>query len=167
MSEPQAIPKCYGIEAHYSACALSHSLDCAFIDSCKQHVEKEKHPDCFGNKEVLLYTDYCKQFNCGSYAQCTEQVLGNNAAEYRDSKRKQATPDDRQVGGTHYKDMPVQPWELMETILTPEEFIGFLKGTLIKYAMRAGKKSGSDDVSKYEHCKAKLDEVLSKTCYHF
>ena len=124
-------------------------------------------PGCFGNKDVLLYTDYCKQHDCSSFAQCTDKVLGDDAVGYRDRKLMQSTPDARQVGGTHYKDMPVQPWELVETILTPEEFIGFLKGTLIKYAMRAGKKPGSDDASKYEHCKAKLDEVLSKTCYHF
>ena len=30
--------------------------------------------------------------------------------------------DNKQVGGTHYKDMPVQPWAVMEAVLTPEEF---------------------------------------------
>ena len=34
-----------------------------------------------------------------------------------------------QVGGNHYKDMGVQPWDLMEAALTKEEFVGFLKGT--------------------------------------
>ena len=46
--------------------------------------------------------------------------------------------DDYQIGGDHYHRLPVQPWELMEAILTHEEFIGFLKGSSIKYAMRAG-----------------------------
>ena len=41
--------------------------------------------------------------------------------------------DDKQVGGNHYKDMAVQPWEIMESLLTREEFIGFLKGNVIKY----------------------------------
>ena len=53
--------------------------------------------------------------------------------------------DEVQVSGNHYKDMPIQPWALMEAVLTPEEFQGFLKGNIIKYAMRQGKKAGSDD----------------------
>ncbi len=67
--------------------------------------------------------------------------------------------DDLQVSGNHYKDMPVQPWELMEAVLTHEEFVGFLKGNAIKYAMRAGRKEGSDDLGKCRHYMMKLAEV--------
>jgi len=67
--------------------------------------------------------------------------------------------DERQVGGTHYKDMPMEPWAVMEAVLTPEEFRGFLKGNVIKYAMRAGRKLGSDDGSKAFHYKQKLGET--------
>ena len=42
---------------------------------------------------------------------------------------------------THYHGA-VEPIELMQTILTPEEFKGFLKGNAIKYAFRAGRKAG-------------------------
>jgi len=42
------------------------------------------------------------------------------------------TADDIQVSGNHYKDMPIQPWHVMESVLTREEFIGFLKGNVIK-----------------------------------
>ena len=66
-----------------------------------------------------------------------------------------------QVGGNHYKDMGVQPWDLMEAALTKEEFVGFLKGNCIKYAMRAGRKD-SDDAGKFRHYKLKLQEVLEK-----
>lgn len=34
----------------------------------------------------------------------------------------------------------IQPIELMQLIMTPEEFKGFLKGNIIKYTMRCGKK---------------------------
>lgn len=64
-----------------------------------------------------------------------------------------------QIGGQHYKEMGVQPWAVMEAVLTREEFIGFLKGNCIKYGMRAGKKD-SDDAGKFKHYKMKLDEVL-------
>jgi hypothetical protein len=67
--------------------------------------------------------------------------------------------DDLQVSGNHYKDMPIQPWELMEAILTKEEFIGFLKGNIIKYSLRAGRKDGSDDAGKAKHYIMKLKEI--------
>lgn len=79
-----------------------------------------------------------------------------------DTMRKEARADDIQVGGSHYKDMPMQPWEVMESLMTREEFIGFLKGNMLKYAMRAGKKPGSDDEGKAKHYRDKLQEVQAK-----
>jgi hypothetical protein len=70
--------------------------------------------------------------------------------------------DTLQVGGTHYKDMGIQPWAVMEAVLTPEEFRGFLKGNVIKYAMRQGKKD-SDDSNKARHYAVKLAEVQNGT----
>ena len=69
--------------------------------------------------------------------------------------------DDMQVSGSHYKDMAIQPWTVMQAVLTPEEFRGFLKGNIIKYAMRQGRKDGSDDAGKDMHYKYKLEEVLN------
>lgn len=69
--------------------------------------------------------------------------------------------DKRQVGGNHYKNMPIQPWDVMESVLTEEEFIGFLKGNIIKYSMRSGHK-GPDDAEKARHYQQKLDEFLAK-----
>jgi len=68
--------------------------------------------------------------------------------------------DEYQHGGTHYKDMAIQPWEIMQAVLTPEEFIGFLKGNVIKYGLRAGRKAGADDdAAKAQHYALKLREV--------
>jgi len=69
--------------------------------------------------------------------------------------------DDLQVSGNHYKDMPVQPWAVMQAVLTRDEFLGFLKGNIIKYSMRAGRKDGSDDAGKAKHYMQKLDEELA------
>ena len=66
--------------------------------------------------------------------------------------------DDYQVDGDHYTTMDIQPWEVMESVLTPEEFVGFLKGNVIKYAMRAGRKEGTDDAAKASHYAKKLAE---------
>ena len=72
------------------------------------------------------------------------------------------TANDIQVGGQHYKTMPIQPWEVMEAVLTHEEFVGFLKGNVLKYSMRAGRKEGSDDANKARHYMMKLREVTGK-----
>ena len=74
------------------------------------------------------------------------------------NERKDMNPNDHQVGGTHYKDMAVQPWIVMEAVMTPEEFIGYLKGNIIKYSMRQGRKD-SDDAGKLEHYVAKLQQM--------
>jgi hypothetical protein len=68
--------------------------------------------------------------------------------------------DDIQIGGDHYKKMGMQPWDVMESVLTHQEFIGFLKGNVIKYALRNGCKDNStDDVEKAMHYATKLKEV--------
>lgn len=84
-------------------------------------------------------------------------TYGNPAELLKQDPRKPA--DEVQVGGSHYKDMDIQPWHVMEGVLTPDEFIGFLKGNMIKYAMRQGRKD-SPDAGKYRHYEQKLQEVL-------
>lgn len=71
---------------------------------------------------------------------------------------KATRADDRQVEGSHYKEMPVQPWEVMEAVLTHQEFVGYLKGNIIKYSMRQGLKTAGD-AEKAKHYIQKLDEV--------
>lgn len=66
----------------------------------------------------------------------------------------------KQVGGTHYVDMKVQPWDVMQACMTEEEFRGFLRGNIIRYAMRLGRKD-SDDLGKLIHYAEKLREVQS------
>lgn len=70
--------------------------------------------------------------------------------------------DARQVAGDHYKKLKVQPWDAMEAWLTREEFIGFLKGNVIKYMARAnsGKEPHDVMIAKAAHYQQKLDEVL-------
>ena len=64
--------------------------------------------------------------------------------------------NDKQVGGSHYKSLNIQPWDAMESWLTPEEFRGFLKGNAIKYLAR---KKNADDLQKAQHYLEKLNEV--------
>lgn len=66
----------------------------------------------------------------------------------------------------HYKEMPIEPFMLMRDLLTKEEFIGFIKGNMIKYALRAGHKGGQqgsdEDVDKYYFYAQYLRETLEE-----
>lgn len=75
--------------------------------------------------------------------------------EYKPSEKV----DQQQVGGSHYKDMAVQPWAAMESWMTPEQFAGFLRGNAIKYLARCDAKGGLGDVKKAKHYIDKLIEV--------
>jgi hypothetical protein len=70
--------------------------------------------------------------------------------------------DDIQVSGNHYKEMAIQPWAIMQAVLPHDEFVGYLKGNIIKYSLRAGRKEGSDDAGKAKHYMQKLKEVQSE-----
>ena len=62
----------------------------------------------------------------------------------------------------HYKDCLIELFYLMENVLTVEEFIGFIKGNLIKYAMRAPfKGDAKKDIEKYKYYSRLLRMVTS------
>lgn len=64
-----------------------------------------------------------------------------------------------QVGGDHYKDNPIQPWAAMEAWMGGEQFVGFLRGNVIKYIARCDKKGGVEDLKKAQHYLTKLIEI--------
>jgi len=72
--------------------------------------------------------------------------------------------NDMQVGGSHYKDKEVQPWEAIKSWLTPEQSTGYFLGSLIAYLARFNDtdvpgKGGMLDLLKAQHYLAKLIEV--------
>jgi hypothetical protein len=69
--------------------------------------------------------------------------------------------DDVQYGGDHYKEMGVQPWKAMESWMSHEAFMGFLRGNAIKYLARTDKKGGVEDLKKARHYLDKLIEIAS------
>ena len=71
------------------------------------------------------------------------------------------TEDGTAARATHYLACPIQPIDLMQYILTKEELIGFLKGNIIKYSLRAGHKGDPEkDKAKALQYKKWLDTVL-------
>lgn len=51
-----------------------------------------------------------------------------------------------QVAGSHYKELPIQPIEFIT-----KNDLSFIVGNIIKYACRADKKGGADDIKKCIH----------------
>ena len=70
--------------------------------------------------------------------------------------------DKNKNNNKHYKDCLIEPFYLMTNVLTVEEFMGFLKGNAIKYAMRAPFKGESEkDLEKYKYYSSLLQYVLN------
>ena len=66
-----------------------------------------------------------------------------------------------QIGGTHYVDMKLQPWDVIDQTFTKEEAAAFYKGNALKYIMRGGSKGpAQEDYKKAMHYIEKLIEIL-------
>lgn len=68
----------------------------------------------------------------------------------------------RQVGGTHYKQMTVQPWDVVDDWPLAQR-IGYYRGNALKYLMRMGSKDhDAQEIAKGRHYVEKLLEVLQE-----
>jgi len=59
-----------------------------------------------------------------------------------------------QVGGKHYKQLPIEPWDYIAA-----NGLGFFEGNIIKYITRAAKTKNRDDLLKAQHYLSKLIEI--------
>ena len=64
------------------------------------------------------------------------------------------TPLDVQVGGDHYKDMPIQPIEFCQ-----KNQLNFCESAVIKYVCRHRTKNGVEDIDKAIHILNVLKEI--------
>lgn len=62
--------------------------------------------------------------------------------------------DTHQIGGTHYTNLAIQPWEVIE-----RNELGFFDGNALKYIMRFRAKGGVQDLEKARHYLDKLIEL--------
>jgi len=68
--------------------------------------------------------------------------------------------NDKQVAGQHYKDMDIEPWDVIDT-WPIEQRIGAYRAGLLKYTMRMGSKDARlQEIEKAGHYAEKLAEVL-------
>lgn len=59
---------------------------------------------------------------------------------------------------SHYEKLVLDPLEIMFSNFSREEYIGFLKGNILKYLLRYESKGGVDDLLK---CKSYLDMLIA------
>jgi hypothetical protein len=93
---------------------------------------------------------------CGVTVQYAKDLMARISSE---NWREEVSALDGQVGGNHYKDMQVQPWQAMEAWLTPEEYRGYHKGVAIGYLAREQQKGGLQDIEKAIHHLQRLVEI--------
>lgn len=88
----------------------------------------------------------------------TESIPDISVDSSKDTKEINDVEDD--YHDSHYKECVVEPILVMYKMFTKEEFIGFLKGNILKYRLRLGHKDNiqkeMDKIKRYEQW---LDEV--------
>ena len=62
----------------------------------------------------------------------------------------------RQEGGTHYKQLSIQPWDYIVS-----NNLGYLEGNIVKYVTRWQTKNGVQDLLKAKHYLDKLLEITN------
>ena len=77
-------------------------------------------------------------------------------------------PQDKQIGGSHYKDFHIQPYEFIS-----KNNLSFFQGNVVKYVCRYLGKNGIEDLEKIpaykrmgieiNNSKSEGDEIFSKT----
>ena len=65
-----------------------------------------------------------------------------------------------QIGGTHYRAKPIQPWDFIAA-----NRLGFFEGNIVKYVCRHREKGGIDDLRKARHYLDKLIELEATDGY--
>ena len=78
---------------------------------------------------------------------------GNDGLHYDQSE----FPDEKCPD--HYN-LPIQPWEYMESMMGSEAFMGYLQGNVIKYVSRFQDKGGIQDIDKAIHYLQKMRQVF-------
>ncbi len=81
---------------------------------------------------------YCQVGGC-----LNSRAGASGYCEEHSPKQESATPLDTQVGGSHYKDMKIQPVEYIHANGMP-----YMDGNVVKYISRHRNKNGAEDVRK-------------------
>lgn len=124
-------PCCYCNEIFTNSSTSEYIKNTFKCVSCKyESIDKTKYP-CYKCKEIkpgMAESEYVP-------AQENSKITSDNNSKNNANKNYDE----------HYNTSNHQSIEVMQANMTPEEFIGHLKGNIIKYVLRMGRK---DDVKK-------------------
>ena len=71
---------------------------------------------------------------------------------------EEAFPQDKQVGGSHYKFFTIQPYEFIS-----KNDLNFFQGNVIKYVVRYKDKNGIEDIRKIIHyCELEIESLKNE-----
>ena len=73
---------------------------------------------------------------------------------------QQLPASERQAGGQHYKNFPIQP-----AVYAEKNGLNFMEGNVVKYVSRHDKKDGAKDIAKAIHMLEMILEVKYNTTY--
>jgi len=65
------------------------------------------------------------------------------------------------INPSYYKDKEIETIDAIESQLTKDEFIGYLKGQVWKYLARHREKNGLEDIKKAQWYLIKLEKILT------
>jgi len=133
-------PECKACEFHHETpvdwcSSISHGMGCKF-DRAETHDWVRPHPKYQPGRSAFKPTP-------------TETAMP-----------EQKKAKDTQVAGDHYKQMGVEPWDVVDT-WPLEQRIGAYRHGALKYLMRMGSKDqNAQEIAKGKHYMEKLLEVL-------
>lgn len=135
-----ACPECHG--------APNHLPDCPRLkQACEHHFTKVVRAEDNPGVRYVMCAD------CGTHL--------DHLAARPDGRvvltKSQQTALDVQVGGSHYKDLAIQPVEYIH-----KNRIGYMEGNAIKYLTRWRQKNGVEDLKKARHYIDLLIEMESE-----
>lgn len=118
----------------------------------------------WGQLYYVVYEDM-EQFYADAFPQVTPFTADVTIDANGTCHIKDGSAPNTKYYDEHYASMVgLEPIELMQLVLSLPEFVGFLKGNIIKYTMRAGKKQG--EAAEKDAAKAKrYTEWLVKLGY--
>lgn len=115
------------------------------IEHCAGHFKGDKHWYC-------QKCAHCVMKGCSAYWYHADMDMSVTRDVFCFVPDPNTSALNHQVGGTHYKKLGrFQPLEVMRHWLTPEEFKGYAKGTVLAYLAREQAKGGRQDIEKAAH----------------
>lgn len=90
-----------------------------------------------------------------------DEVQGIND-QYAEIEKVRQAAKDNVNHPSHYADSAIECIDAMEAMMTPEQFIGYLRGNLFKYQWRYEKKNGIEDLKKAQWYLEKLTVKIAE-----